>query len=67
MCLKNDIKLKIVPDNDNECVPFLLTSLIYAGKFEFENLVIMDDKQCEQKERIKKKKKKGDYFLLLED
>ena len=30
--------------------PFRLTSLIYVEKFEFENLTIVEDKQCKQTE-----------------
>lgn len=64
MCLKNVIKLKIVSVNDNEFVPFLLTSLIYAGKFEFENLAIMEEKQCEQNERFSAMAKKEIIFVV---
>ena len=47
--------------------PFRLTSLIYAEKFEFENLAIMEDKQCKQTERFSIMTKRSDYFLLLDD
>ena len=32
--------------------PSQLTSLIYAGKFEFENPTIMEAKQCKQTEQF---------------
>ena len=47
--------------------PFRLVSLIYAEKFEFENPVIMEDKQCKQTERFSVMAKGNYYFLLLDD
>ena len=46
---------------------FRLTSLIYAKKFEFENLAIMEDKQCKQTERFSVMAKESNYFLSLDD
>ena len=47
--------------------PFLLASLIYAEKFEFENTAIIEDKQCKQTERFSVMAKASDYFLSLDD
>ena len=47
--------------------PFRLTSLIYAEKFEFENPVIMEDKQFKQTERFSVMAKGSDYFSSLDD
>ena len=47
--------------------PFRLVSLIYTEKFEFENTVIMEDKQCKQTERFSVMAKGNYYFLLLDD
>ena len=41
-------------------------SLIYAGKIEFENPAIKEDKQCKQKERFSVMAKGIDYFLSLD-
>ena len=46
--------------------PFWLTSLIFAEKFEFENLAITEDKQCKQIERILEMAKKR-LFLWFDD
>ena len=47
--------------------PFRLTSLIYAEKFEFHNLAIMEDKQYKQTGRFSVMTKGIDYFLSLDD
>ena len=47
--------------------PFRLTSLIYAEKFEFHNLAIMEDKQYKQTGRFSVMTKGRDYFLSLDD
>ena len=47
--------------------PFQLTLLIYAEKFEFENPVIIEDKQCKQTERLSVMAKASDYYLPLDD
>ena len=41
-------------------------SLIYAGKNEFENSAIKEDKQCKLKERFSVMAKGSDYFLSLD-
>ena len=47
--------------------PFRLASLIYAEKFEFENLVIMEDKQCKQTDQFSVMIKGSGYFLSLDE
>ena len=47
--------------------PSQLTSLIYAGKFEFENPTIMEAKQCKQTEQFSVMAKERDYFLSFDD
>ena len=46
--------------------PFQLTSFIYAEKFDSENPVIIEDKQCKQTERFWVMTKGNDYFLSLD-
>ena len=46
---------------------FRLTSLIYVEKFDFENLPVMEYKQCKQTERFSVMAKGSDYFLSLDD
>ena len=45
---------------------FRQTSLIYAENFQFENPVIMQDKQCKQTEQFSVMAKGSDYFLSLD-
>ena len=50
-CLNNIFYFWIIRwDNHWTYSPFRLTSLIYAEKLGFANPVIMEDKQCKQKE-----------------
>ena len=45
--------------------PFLLTSLVYVEKFEFENHTIMEDKQCKHMEQFLAMAKERDYFSVV--
>ena len=47
----------------NEYSPFLMRSLIYAEKFEFENPAIMEDKQSKQTEWFSVMAKGSDYVI----